>query len=112
MLQTFDDLKDGVPPRVDDPVPLVRPVVAAFGLVCGVKNSNSRDWVLQRADAFPATGVGGLWGLLGPKITVVPRVLSLVLCPTPHKGSDRRRPFLGLRTLALRCSDRGQRIRL
>ena len=40
----------------------------------------------------------GRWscGVLEPKITVVPRVLSLVLCPTPHKGSDRRRPFLGL----------------
>jgi hypothetical protein len=67
-----------------------------FGLVCEVKNSNSREWVLQRADAFPVAGVGGLRGLLEPKITVVPRVFSLGLCPTPHKGSDRRRPFLGL----------------
>ena len=60
------------------------------------KNSNSPGWILQRGEALPATGVGGLWGLLEPKITVVPGVLSLVLCPTPHKGSDRRRPFLGL----------------
>jgi len=73
-----------------------KPMVAAFGLVCEVKNSNSLGWILQRGEALPATGVGGLWGLLEPKITVVPRVLSLLLCPTPHKGSDRRRPFLGL----------------
>ena len=36
-------------------MPVVRPLVAAFGVVCEVKNSNSRDWVLQRAD-----GRGGL----------------------------------------------------
>src|SRR5580693_9662977 len=27
-------------------------------MVCEVKKSNSRGWVLQRADAFPATGIG------------------------------------------------------
>jgi hypothetical protein len=86
-----------VPSSLDfNPVPGVRPLVAALRLVPEVKNSNSPGWNLQRGDALPATGVGGLWGLLEPKITVVPRVLSLVLCPTPHKGSDRRRPFLGL----------------
>ena len=77
-------------------MPIVQPMVAAFALVRQVKSSNSRDCVLQRADAVPATGVGGIWDFLEPKITVVPRVLSLVLCPAPHKGSDRRRPFLGL----------------
>ncbi len=39
-------------------MPFVQPMVAALGLVCEVKNSNSRGWVLQRADAFPATGIG------------------------------------------------------
>jgi hypothetical protein len=76
-------------------MPLVQPLVVAFSLVCKVENPNSPGW-RQRGEAFPATEVGRLWGLLEPKITVVPRVLSLVLCPTPHKGSDRRRPFLGL----------------
>src|ERR1700752_5315661 len=33
-------------------------MVAAFRLVCDVKNSNSRGLILQRADAFPATGIG------------------------------------------------------
>jgi hypothetical protein len=77
-------------------VPFLQTMFGALRLVHEVKNSNSPGWILRRGDALPATGVGGLWGLLQPKITVVPRVLSLVLCPTPHKGSDRRRPFLGL----------------
>src|SRR4029077_11609982 len=52
------------------------------------KELHSPGWILQRGDALPATGVGGLGGLLEPKIRVVPPVLSLVLCPPPHKGSD------------------------
>jgi hypothetical protein len=39
-------------------MPLLQPMVATLELVCEVKNSNSRGWVLQRADAFPATGIG------------------------------------------------------
>jgi len=42
-------------------MPIVQPMVAAFALVRQVKSSNSRDCVLQRADAVPATGVGGIW---------------------------------------------------
>ena len=40
-------------------MPLVRQMVAAFPLVCEVKNSNSPGWILQRGDAFPSTGVSG-----------------------------------------------------
>src|ERR1700740_3573437 len=40
-------------------MPLVRPMVAAFRLVCEVKNSNPPGWILQRGDAFPSTGVSG-----------------------------------------------------
>jgi len=39
-------------------MPLLQPMVATLELVCEIKNSNSRGWVLQRADAFPATGIG------------------------------------------------------
>jgi hypothetical protein len=40
-------------------VPSVHPLIA-LGLIHEVKNSNSQGWILQRGDALPATGVGGL----------------------------------------------------
>ena len=46
-------------PSVDfNPMSVVRPLVAAFGVVRQVKNSNSPGWILQRADPFPTTAVG------------------------------------------------------
>ena len=88
VMRGLRDCPSGQPPR-----PHFANVSAGRRIRIGTRSKISNSATLRGGDAIPPTRVGGLWGLLEPKITVVPRVLSLVLCPTPHKGSDRRMPF-------------------